>query len=100
MVLAIALGISSLLLFIHTNSNHTFAAHRHGLNIYLPNHEHTLFIELQLGAYIAFLVGFLLNSRWRVFTDPLDRLAGKQRGEVLEDRQRTIRPASYNQSLC
>jgi len=87
MALAIALGISSLLLFVHIHGNHTFASNNHGIAIYLPGRQHNIFLALQFGAYATFLIGFLLNRRWRVFADPLEEFMGKRRDKILRNNE-------------
>lgn len=87
MALAIVLGISSLLLFVHFHDGDTPASNSHAMTVYLTGSEHHIFLALQCGAYAAFLIGFLLNRRWCVFTDPLEELMGKQRDKMLRDRE-------------
>lgn len=80
-VLAVGLGIASLLLIAYLADNRLPIIGRlgaYGSYSYFANHARAIFLSLQIGCYAVFLIGYYLNRRWRVFADPLERLAAKR----------------------
>lgn len=92
--ISVGMFISSLYLFYLYHDGHlpnspqptigrVYPSNNHGSVVYLTRSENNLLKFLQFGGMIPFLVGFILNRRWRVFIDPLEGLSHKERYKVL-----------------
>ena len=68
-------------------SGRVYSSNNHGSVVYLNKQEDNLLLFLQLGAGVSFVIGYFLNHRWRVFTDPLAGLSQKQRYKILHGRK-------------
>jgi hypothetical protein len=97
MLLCAALGFSSLYLFYYYHDGHlpnspqpmigrVYPSNNHGSIVYLNQSEHDLIVGLQFSILIPLLVGFVLNYKWRVFTDPLEGLSPEQRYKIFHGR--------------
>jgi len=96
MVLFAATGLSALYLFFYYHDGHlpkspqpvigrVYPSNNHGSIVYLNKSEHDLLLGLLLCFPLPFLVGVILNNKWRVFTDPLEGFSAEQRYKILHE---------------
>jgi hypothetical protein len=71
---------------LQESTGHIYESNSHGHMAYLTKYEHEGLIALQVSAVILFVLGIILNRKWRVYVHPLEGMTHQQRYNILQGR--------------
>ena len=94
LVLTLAFAIAWIYLFNYYHDGHLpnfpqpsigrlYPSNNHGSFVYLTQSENDLLNRLAIFIPMPFFLGFVVNKKWRIFTDPLEGYSPEQRYKIL-----------------